>query len=347
MTSIRGAITAQKNTKESIGEATRQLLEAVMTVNGLEPEQVVDILFTATSDLNAVYPAAFARELGLTEAGLMCMQEMSVEGSLRRCIRLLMHVEQSSKKQGDMRHVFLRDAAVLRPDLASFAVAIDGPSGAGKSTVAKQAAIALGLAYVDTGAMYRAIALYNIQRGTDVKDRPAVERSLRQIDISVRPSENGQRLLLNGEDVTEALRTQPIAEGSSVVAAYEAVRHKLLTLQRTLALTGRVVMDGRDIGSQVLPWAQVKIYLDASLEARIERRVRELTEKGLTPDPAVVRQEIEIRDDRDLHRAFSPLTRAADAVYIDSSDLSLEDTVEKVTALIKSSDGYQKCVIRN
>ena len=217
-----------------------------------------------------------------------------------------------------------------------YAIAIDGPSGAGKSTAAKNVARTMGLVYVDTGAMYRAIALFAIQNGMDPKNRVAVERLLTKINIEIVPDKKGQRLILNETDVTDLLRAQDIAEGASLVAQYEAVREKLTTLQREIASKGHVVMDGRDIGSVVLPWAQVKIYLDADLKTRIARRADELRAKGLPIDLKAIRSEIEIRDDRDTNRAFGPLTRAADAVYLDTTGLDEKEVNDKIIAIIKS-----------
>ncbi|MDR1665256.1 MAG: (d)CMP kinase [Clostridiales bacterium] len=223
-----------------------------------------------------------------------------------------------------------------------FAVAIDGPGGAGKSTVAKRIAQMFHLAHIDTGAMYRAIALYYVRRGLNIKDEAAVEKCLADIEIEISPSEGGQQLFLNGEDVTQALRTQEIAEGSSVVAVYAQVREKLTALQRAIAENGRVVMDGRDIGSQVLPWAQVKIYLDASIEARVKRRVSELQLSNKPCDPADVRREIEERDYRDTHRKISPLTRADGAVYLDTSEMDEEEVIGKVAEIIIKG-GLREC----
>jgi cytidylate kinase len=215
----------------------------------------------------------------------------------------------------------------------NFAIAIDGPGGAGKSTVAKALAKRLDMVYVDTGAMYRAIALYNINNGADIHNEKIVEESLFMIKIDIKYSADGQRLFLNGEDVTEALRTLPVARGAAVVAAYKAVREKLIELQRELASNKSVVMDGRDIGSHVLPWAQIKIFLDAGLDARVDRRLKELAEKGESSDRMQVRHEIETRDEMDSNRELSPMTRAEDAVYIDTSDLSLEQVIEKIIKL--------------
>ena len=215
------------------------------------------------------------------------------------------------------------------------AVAIDGPSGAGKSTVAKELAAATGFIYVDTGAMYRAVAFYNILRDVNLKDQAAVERNLADIYIDIRyDSQNKQRIILNDQDVTEDLRTQQAAEGASLVAAYQAVREKLVTLQQELARKYSVVMDGRDIGTFVLPDARTKIYLDASVEERTRRRMHELQQKGEPAEYEEVRQAIEVRDHRDMNRVHSPLIRANDAFYIQSDGMTVQDITEKILTIM-------------
>jgi cytidylate kinase len=193
------------------------------------------------------------------------------------------------------------------------------------------------MTYVDTGAMYRAIALHNIRRGTDIHDASAVEASLDKLEMIINAGSGSQRLMLNGEDVTDALRAQPIAEGSSVVAAYPAVREKLTALQQQMAKRGRVVMDGRDIGSHVLPWAQVKIYLDASLDVRTDRRVSELLEKGLPCDRQQVRREMSVRDERDRNRRHAPLIRMENTEYIDASVMTPDQVLDIITGLVNES----------
>ena len=216
------------------------------------------------------------------------------------------------------------------------AVAIDGPSGAGKSTVAKELAAASGFIYVDTGAMYRAVALYNILRNVNLKDQAAVERNLTDINIDIRyDCQNKQRIILNDRDITEDLRTQQAAEGASVVASYQAVRQKLVAFQQSLAGKHNVVMDGRDIGTHVLPNAEVKIYLDASVEERTRRRMHELRQKGEPAEYDEVRQAIETRDHRDMSRVHSPLVKAKDAFYIQSDGMTVRDIVEKILVLLK------------
>ena len=209
-----------------------------------------------------------------------------------------------------------------------FAIAIDGPGGVGKSTAARRVAEILGMTYIDTGAMYRAAALHNIRKGIDLHDKTAVEKSLDQLEIYLRD----QRLFINNEDVTEAIRTQVISEGASVIASYKAVREKLSSQQKHMANTGQVVMDGRDIGSHVLPWAQVKIYLDADLETRAARRAEELEAKGFPSDFSKIKEETIIRDERDKKREYSPLVQTADAIYINSSNLNPDEVVDLIVA---------------
>ena len=214
-----------------------------------------------------------------------------------------------------------------------FAVAIDGPVGVGKSTTARHVANKLGMTYIDTGAMYRAVALYNIRAGTNLYDEAAVTASLPDISIVLSHSKGKQRISLNGEDITDAIRTQAISEAASVVASYAPVREKLVSEQKALALAGQVVMDGRDIGSHVLPWAQVKIYLDADVDTRAARRSMDLTAKGQPVDMAKIREETIIRDQRDKTRDHSPLIQAPDAILIDTSNMTPEEVTKKIISI--------------
>ncbi|MCL2501190.1 MAG: (d)CMP kinase [Defluviitaleaceae bacterium] len=209
-----------------------------------------------------------------------------------------------------------------------FAVAIDGPVGVGKSTAARILAANLNMIYIDTGAMYRAVALYNMRMGTDKKDAQAIAASLPDIEIAFTPAGS---VLLNGEDVSADIRNQAIADYTSTIAAYAPVREKLTAQQRQLARSGHVVMDGRDISSQVLPWAQVKIYLDADPRIRAKRRFEELQAKGQPAEYARVWEETLIRDERDINRAFAPLVQTEDAIYIDTSYMNLDKMVAEIT----------------
>ena len=217
---------------------------------------------------------------------------------------------------------------------SNFAVAIDGPGGAGKSTAAKGAAKKLGMVYIDTGAMYRAVALYSIKEGANTNDINAISRLLPEIDIEIIISDAGQRVLLNGADVTEELRTQEIAEGASVVSQYMPIREKLTAMQRQIADKNRVIMDGRDIGSVVLPNAQVKIFMDASFDVRVDRRIKELLLKGQQCDRETIKNEMATRDARDASRDAAPMIQASDAVYLDTSLMSEDEAVESVLKII-------------
>ena len=205
-------------------------------------------------------------------------------------------------------------------------VAIDGPSGAGKSSMARRLAADLGYTYVDTGAMYRAIGLYARRAGVDTKDADAVGVLLPQIKLDIRLENGAQHILLNGEDVTEAVRAEDIGMAASDVSAHPAVRAFLLDTQRNLAASRDVLMDGRDIGTVVLPNATVKIYLTASADARARRRLAELLEKGKQTDYETVLADIEQRDYQDTHRAVAPLRQAEDAILVDTSDIGIEES---------------------
>ena len=205
-------------------------------------------------------------------------------------------------------------------------IAIDGPSGAGKSTLAKRLAKELGYIYVDTGAMYRSIGLYALRCGVDPKNADAVQALLPGIELGIQLQDGAQHVYLNGEDVSTDIRAEAVGMAASAVSAHPAVRAFLLDTQRNLAKGQNILMDGRDIGTVVLPDATVKIFLTASPEARAERRRKELEEKGQPADFATVLADIQQRDYQDSHRAVAPLKQAQDAVLVDSSDIDFEQT---------------------
>lgn len=219
-------------------------------------------------------------------------------------------------------------------------IAIDGPAGAGKSTVARRVAERLHIRYLDTGAMYRAMALYAMRCGVPVGDEAAVERVLRDADIRVRYTEDGQRVLLSGEDVTDGLRTPELSMAASDVSAHRAVRVKLTELQREVARENDVVMDGRDIGTNVLPDTPYKFYLTASVQERARRRLLELAARGAAAGTlADVAREIEQRDYNDSHRAYMPLRQAEDALYIDSTGMTVEEVTETILRRVREVGG--------
>ncbi len=215
-----------------------------------------------------------------------------------------------------------------------FAVAVDGPAGSGKSTVAKMLAKRLGIIYVDTGAMYRTVALFCTQRGIDLADEGAVVAALADLRMKIVPEEGGQRIFLDGADVTEKIRTAEIGRGASAVAVYQGVRTRMVEMQQEMAREHSVIMDGRDIGTVVLPDAEVKIYLDAGVEERARRRVGELREKGEATDFAEIKKMILERDYNDMHRAHSPLKRAADAVFLDSTGMDIDAVTQVILNII-------------
>ena len=214
-------------------------------------------------------------------------------------------------------------------------VAIDGPAGAGKSTIAKQIARKLGYIYVDTGAMYRAMAYYLIQNQVDAADQEAIAAACQHADISICYQDGEQVVLLNGENVNAYLRTEAVGNMASVSSVVPEVRKKLVELQQKLARETNVVMDGRDIGTVVLPDADVKVYLTASVETRAKRRFLELQEKGEPTDLAKIAADIEDRDYRDMHRDISPLRQAEDATLVASSDMTIDQVVERILELCR------------
>lgn len=216
-----------------------------------------------------------------------------------------------------------------------FAVAIDGPAGAGKSSVAKAAAKILGFVYVDTGAIYRTIALHVLRQGVDPHDTPAVEALLPQIQVGMEYTPEGQKMLLNGEDVTGLIRTPEVSMATSTCSAIPAVRAFLLRLQRDLAEKSNVLMDGRDIGTVVLPQAQLKVFLTASPEERARRRVRQLEESGQPAEYQAILRDIQQRDYQDSHREVAPLRPAEDAVLMDTSTDSFQRSVERLVELVR------------
>lgn len=212
-------------------------------------------------------------------------------------------------------------------------IAIDGPAGSGKSTVARLVAKKLGFVYVDTGAMYRTVGLYCAENSIDLENMDEVKKALQKVNIELKYDEGVQHIYLNGEDVSSAIRVQRIAEYASKVAAIGVVREKLVEMQRNISENGNVVMDGRDIGTNVIPNAKAKIYLDASVDVRTERRCHELEEKGVSFDKNIIREEIIERDNFDKNRKINPLTIAEDATIIDTSYMTIEEVENKITKL--------------
>ena len=209
--------------------------------------------------------------------------------------------------------------------------------GAGKSTIAKMAAKKLDFIYVDTGAMYRAMALYFLRREIDAKDEKKIAEACEHINVTIAYQEGEQQVLLNGENVNAFIRTEEVSMMTSNTSKYPAVREKLLYLQRELAAANNVIMDGRDIGTCVLPDAELKIYLTASASERAKRRYLEQKERGVESDLAQIERDIIARDEQDMNREIAPLKQAEDAIYLDTSDMTIEEVVTKIVSLVQKA----------
>ena len=217
--------------------------------------------------------------------------------------------------------------------MEEFIVTVDGPAGSGKSTIAKIVASKYGLTYLDTGAMYRMIALYALENNVNLEDEKSVEAMLENTKLDI----VGNKFFLNGKDVSEEIRTPEVSGIVSPVAAIKAVRVKLVELQREISKGKKTILDGRDIGTVVLPHADLKIYQIASVETRAKRRYLENKERGLEADLETIKKEIEQRDYQDMHRAISPLKKADDAIELDTSNMTLEEVVDQVLTLINKT----------
>ena len=213
-----------------------------------------------------------------------------------------------------------------------FNIAIDGPAGAGKSTIARRTAQELSFIYVDTGALYRALAVFLVDEGISPEDTEKVGEAVKSVKVSIAYENGEQQVLVNGKNVTSRLRAEAVGNMASKVSAIPAVRAALLDLQRDLAKTANILMDGRDIGTNVLPDADLKIYLTASSKVRAERRYKELVEKGVKADFNKIEEDIIIRDRQDMEREIAPLKQADDAVLVDSSDMTIEEVVDAIVA---------------
>ena len=221
--------------------------------------------------------------------------------------------------------------------MMKYNIAIDGPAGAGKSTIAKKLAKDLGYVYVDTGAMYRAMAYYFIQNGIKADDVLAIEKACVDVDVTITYKDGEQQVILNGENVNGVIRNEEVGNMASATSIYAVVRTKLVELQRILAQKGNVIMDERDIGTVVLPNANVKIFLTASSRVRATRRYEELQAKGIECNLDEIEKDIIERDQRDMNRETSPLKQADDAILLDSSDLDIDGVVERMKEIIEKA----------
>lgn len=332
MKAIRGATTVSEDTPVQIREAVKELLNTIVSENKLDTDRIICIMFSSTADLKSYYPAKAAREAGFVTCALYSSLEPSIEGALDRCIRVMLLAETDRATE----HVYLNDAKNLRKDItAKLNIAVDGPAGSGKSTVCKLVAKRLGILYLDTGAMYRAIAYKCVKDNYDYGDKDVVKHLINKLDLKVEYRDGKQLTLLDGEDVSELIRTPQVSMLASYVSAYSFVRAKMVALQREIAHETSCILDGRDIGTNVLPHCKFKIYLNASPEVRAKRRFDEDTANGGSQSYEQVLQEIIERDFQDKNRAVAPLKKAKDAIEIDTSDMTVEEVVNEIICKIQ------------
>jgi len=329
MIAIRGATTVENDCAEEILESVKELLTEIKIKNNLDVGNVICIMFSSTNDLRSFYPAKAARESGFYSCALYSSLEPEIEGSLKKCIRVMVLAESDLKPVP----VYLKGAAALRRDLTQIInIALDGPAGSGKSTISKIIAKRLNILCLDTGAMYRACALKCLREGVDVNNESAVNALMKNINVEVKYAGGVQQTFLDGENVSEEIRKPEISMAASTVSALGCVRKRMVELQREIAAKTSCILDGRDIGTNVLPDAQLKFYLTASPEVRAKRRAAENAQKGYSADYGEILADIKKRDEQDKTRKIAPLKQAADAVLVDSSAMS----VEEVAAFIEN-----------
>ena len=335
MTVIRGATTIAKDTPQEISVAVKDLLDEVFQENAIKKEEVRSFVFSLTADIHSYHPAKAARECGYDYAPLFACVEPEIDGGLKLCIRLMLLIEQTENRTA--KHIYQRGAKVLRKDISEiFNVALDGPAGSGKSTVAKILARDYNILYLDTGAMYRACALKALREKVSPKDSEGVEKLLPTLNLKVEYKDGAQHTILDGEDVSLAIRENAVSMAASDISAHKAVRLKMVEMQREIAKQMSCVLDGRDIGSTVLPNAKFKFFITADSKIRAERRYKELQARGQTVEFETLHEEIVKRDKQDSEREFSPLKKADDAYLLDTSKMNVDEVVAKIKSIIQS-----------
>lgn len=335
MTIIRGATTIENDCKERICSAVKELLEEVFSVNKLLKEEVKGFLFSLTTDIHSYHPAKAARECGYDFAPLFAAVEPDIIGGLPLCIRLMLFTELSDNRIA--KHVYQKGAKALRKDISEVLnIALDGPAGSGKSTIAKTLAKDYNILYLDTGAMYRACALKALRLGVDTKDGEAVKEILPQLDVKVEYKDGAQRTLLGEEDVSDKIRENAVSMAASNISAHPVIRVKMVEMQREIAKQMSCVLDGRDIGSAVLPDAKFKFFVTADSKVRAQRRYKELLGRGENVDFDKLHAEIVARDKQDSEREFSPLVCAKDAIVVDTSLMNVDEVIATIKGHIQS-----------
>lgn len=332
MRAIRGATTISNDSPEEVKVAVKDLLTQIASVNRLEEEDIICIMFSSTGDIKSFYPAKAAREAGFSACPLYSSTEPDIDGALKLCIRVMVLTE----LERAVHHVYLNGAKILRKDLTEVVnIAVDGPAGSGKSTVCKLIAEKMGILYLDTGAMYRAIALQCIRQNADYAEKDCVKSVVDKLKIKIEYKNGKQVTLLDGEDVSDQIRTPQVSLIASYVSAYGFVRQKMVSLQREIAKSTSCILDGRDIGTNVLPDCRFKFYLTASAEVRAKRRYDDEKYRGSEQSYEEVLREINERDFQDKNRAVAPLKQADDAVIIDTSDMNIEEVVSEIIKSIQ------------
>ena len=323
MKAIRGAVTVAADTPEEIRGAVDSLLSEIRKRNKINVEDIVCIMLSSTGDITSLYPAKAARECGFV-CPLFSSLEPPIKDSLPLCIRAMVLAETDIAVP-----VYLRGAAILRRDLTErLVIALDGPAGSGKSTAARNLARELDILCLDTGAMYRACALACREAGVAVSDEDAVCALIGKTDLRVEYRDGRQVTMLGDRDVSEEIRSPGMSQLASEVSALACVRSAMVAMQRRIASEMSCVLDGRDIGTYVLPDARYKFFVTASDEVRARRRLEEDRAKGYDVRYEDVLRDIRERDRRDSERAIAPLKCAEDAVVVDTSDMSPEEVVQ-------------------
>lgn len=320
------------DTSEEVNSKVGELLNVIKAENSIAYDDIVCIMFSTTNDIHSFYPARAARECGFSGCALYSSVEPEIYGSLPLCVRVMVLVDSDNAP----KHVYLHGARILRKDISKvFNIALDGPAGSGKSTVSKLIAQKLDILYLDTGAMYRAVALKCILTGIDYANKDSVKHLIDGLDLRVEYRDGRQLTLLDGVDVSYDIRTAQVSMLASYVSTYSFVRTKMLSLQREIAQSVSCILDGRDIGTNVLPDCELKFFITASPEVRARRRYEEDKLKGSKQTYEEVLKEINERDHQDRNRAVAPLKRASDAVLIDTSDMTVDEVVEAVLYRIR------------
>lgn len=331
MRAIRGATTVEKDEAENIKQRVEELLTEIKNANNLNEDNMIFILFSNTADIRSFYPAKAAREAGFFSCALYSSLEPEIENSLNKCIRVMVLADISTKP----KHIYLHNAAALRKDLTTINIAVDGPAGSGKSTVSELIAKRLNILHLDTGATYRAVALACKKYKIDFYDEQQVKANIDKFNIEIKYLNNKQSTMLDNIDISDMIRTPEMSIAASTVSAYKCVRDKMVELQRKFASSNSCILDGRDIGSNVLPNAQLKFFLTASAKIRAKRRMAENQTKNINQPFDIVLADIMLRDKQDSMRKFAPLVCADDAIKIDTSDMGIDEVADKILKIIQ------------